>query len=417
MKAETYEITLDDIKAIIRDQAPYYSEPFIHNIATAIYNQEEKILVFGFWRRLSPAGLIRTVKSAVNAVGTVLNSGVEFVKNISFKNAFNPGEWRADPVKAAGKELKKGLNELGEVLDVPDYLDEAIGYVGIGLAGTTGFLIGGPAGAYAAGKIVALSAAASATVAVLDETGEALQDLGKDIDEITTATVDAVQSFGNKLKDKDLNPGQILDNANKFEDKIKDTIEDMTIFNQTAKDDLKNFIQNEAEISRLTGGLPMNISPLLEAINTAPAELQDKLAKGLKEINARAESAIRMAQGVETLQKNFIKISKEAKDLYQDKVKLLDDIKSDAATNKFNIDEIRLSDYKNAQKMKVYKQLLQDKNQVIKRLTSDVTEVKSYIEQKSTLTQDEINEFKERIDYLEGELEYLLEINNANIGI
>lgn len=417
MIPKTYDITLDDIKSIIRDQAPYYSEPFIHNIATAIYNQEEKILVFGFWRRLSPAGLIRTVKSAVNAVGTVLNSGVEFVKNISFKNAFNPGEWRADPVRAAGKELNKGLNQLGEVLDVPDYLDEAIGYVGIGLAGAAGFFIGGPAGAYAAGKIVTLSTAASGAVAGLDAIGEGIKDLTKDVDDITTATVDAVESFGNELKDKDLNTGQIFDNANKFENKIKDTIQDMTIFNQTAKDDLKNFIQNEAEISRLTRSLPMDISGLLEAINTAPADLQDKLAKGLKEINARAESAVRMAQGVETLQKNFIKISKEAKDLYQDKVKLLNEIKTDAATNKFNIDEIRLSDYKNAQKMKVYRQLLIDKNQVIKRLTNDVGEVKSYIEQKSTLSQNEINEFKERIAYLEGELDYLLEINNANIGI
>jgi len=124
-----------------------------------------------------------------------------------------------------------------------------------------------------------------------------------------------------------------------------------------------------------------------------------------------------MAKGVETLQNNFLKISKEAKDLYQDKIKLLDTLKTDGATNKFNLDEIRLSDYKNAKKMRVYQQLLTDKNQILKRLTSDVTNVNRYIADKTTLSEDEINEFKERIEYLEGELDYLLEINNANIGI
>jgi len=103
--------------------------------------------------------------------------------------------------------------------------------------------------------------------------------------------------------------------------------------------------------------------------------------------------------------------------LYQDKVKLLDTLKTDGATNKFNLDEIRLSDYKNAKKMRVYQQLLTDKNQILKRLTSDVTNVNRYIADKTTLSEDEINEFKERIEYLEGELDYLLEINNANIGI
>jgi len=415
---EIYEISLNDIKLIVKKQAPYFSDALINNIATAIYNQDEKILYFGWsWRRLSPAGFIRTVKSAVNAVGTVLNSTTEFVKNISFKNWSSPDKWRADPVKAAGKELKKGLNELGEVLDVPDYLDEVIGYVGIGLAGTAGFLIGGPAGAYAAGEIVAVSGLIAGQVQLVDAAGEALKNLSEDVEEITDATVNAVTSLGDELKDKDLNVNQIIDNANKFEDKIKDTVDNMTIFNQTAKNDLKNFIENEANISRLTGGLPMDISGLLTAINTAPADLQDKLSKGLKEINARAESAMRMAKGVETLQNNFLKISKEAKDLYQDKIKLLDTLKTDGATNKFNLDEIRLSDYKNAKKMRVYQQLLTDKNQILKRLTSDVTNVNRYIADKTTLSEDEINEFKERIEYLEGELDYLLEINNANIGI
>jgi len=410
------EITLPMIRELVRKQAPYYSDQLVNNIAQAIYDQEEKILAFGgFWDRIKPAGLIRTVRSAVNAVGTVLNSGVEFVKNISFKNAFNPSQWRADPVRAAGKELKKGLNELGEVLDVPDYLDEAIGYVGIGLAGAAGFIVGGPAGAYAAGKIVTVTTAASGAVASLDAIGEGIKDLTKDVDDITTATVNAVQSLSNELKDKDLNTGQILDNANKFENKIKDTIQDMTIFNQTAKNDLKNFIQNEAEISRLTGGLPMDISGLLEAINTAPADLQDKLAKGLKEINARAESALRMAQGVETLQKNFIKISKEAKQKAEENIKLIESIKTDAATNKFNLDVIKVSDYKTENKIRIYRQLLSDKNQIIKRLTADVGEVKNYIADKATMATDEIEDLTAKIQELEDSLDYVYSIVNEEL--
>ena len=414
--AQEIEITLPMIRELVRKQAPYYSDELVNNIAQAVYDQEEKILAFaGFWDRIKPNGLIRTVSSAVNAIGTVLNSGVEFVKNISFKNAFNPSEWRADPVRAAGKELKKGLNELGEVLDVPDYLDEAIGYVGIGLAGAAGFIVGGPAGAYAAGKIVAVTSAASATVAVLDEAGEALKEISTDVDQITTATVDAVESFGNELKDKDLNTGQILDNANKFENKIKDTIQDMTIYNQTAKDDLKNFIQNEAEISRLTGGLPMDISGLLEAINTAPADLQDKLSKGLKEINARAESAIRMAKGVETLQANFIKLGNEAKQKAEENIKLIESIKTDAATNKFNLDEIKLTDYKTENKIRIYRQLLSDKNQIIKRLTADVGEVKTYIADKATMETDEIDVLRAEIQELEDSLDYVYSIVNEEL--
>jgi len=414
--AQEIEITLPMIRELVRKQAPYYSDELVNNIAQAVYDQEEKILAFaGFWDRIKPNGLIRTVRSAVNAVGTVLNSGVEFVKNISFKNAFNPSEWRADPVRAAGKELKKGLNELGEVLDVPDYLDEAIGYVGIGLAGAAGFIVGGPAGAYAAGKIVTVTTAASGAVASLDAIGEGIKDLTKDVDDITNATVDAVQSFSNELKDKDLNTGQILDNANKFENKIKDTIQDMTIFNQTAKDDLKNFIQNEAEISRLTGGLPMDISGLLTAINTAPADLQDKLAKGLKEMNARAESAIRMAQSVETLQKNFIKISKEAKQKAEQNIKLIENIKTEAATNKFNLDEIKLADYKTDNKIRIYRQLLSDKNQIIKRLTADVGEVKTYIADKTTMATDEIDVLRAEIQELEDSLDYVYSIVNEEL--
>lgn len=405
------EITLPMIRELVRKQAPYYSDELVNNIAQAVYDQEEKILAFaGFWDRIKPNGLIRTVRSAVNAIGTVLNSGVEFVKNISFKNAFNPSEWRADPVRAAGKELKKGLNQLGEVLDVPDYLDEAIGYVGIGLAGAAGFIVGGPAGAYAAGKIVAVTSAASATVAVLDEAGEALKEISTDVDQITTATVDAVQSFGNELKDKDLNIGQIIDNANNFENKINSAVDKMTIFSDTAKTDLKNFISSEAEISKMTGALPMDIKDLLDGINTAPAELQEKLSAGIKAINARAESAIRMAQGVETLQANFIKLGKEAKQKAEENLKLVESIKTDAATNKFNLDEIKLTDYKTENKIRIYRQLLSDKNQIIKRLTADVGEVKTYIADKTTMATDEIEDLTAKIQELEDSLDYVYSI-------
>ena len=154
----------------------------------------------------------------------------------------------------------------------------------------------------------------------------------------------------------------------------------------------------------------MKISGLLTASNTAPADLQDKLAKGLKEINARAESAIRMAKGVENLQKNFIKISKEAKQKAEENLKLVESIKTDAATNKFNLDEIKLDDYKKENKIRIYRQLLSDKNQIIKRLTADVSEVKTYIADKATMHTDEIENLTAKIQELEDSLDYVYSI-------
>jgi len=415
--SEEIKITLPMIRQMVRKQAPYYSDELINNIAQAIYNQEEKILQFsGFWDRIKPAGLIRTISSVGKAVGHVLNSGVEFTKNISFKNAFSPSEWRFDPVRAAKDELKNGLNDLGEALDVPEYLQKELKYVSLISAGALAAIsTGGLAATAITSQILTYGAAASSVANTIDTASDAVYNLADAVDDIELHS--AITNLTENLQNYDIPIETIIDNANNFENKITDAIDKMTVYNETAKNDLKNFINNEASISRLTGELPMDISGLLTAINTAPADLQDKLSKGLKEINARAESAMRMAKGVETLQNNFLKISKEAKDLYQDKVKLLDTLKTDGATNKFNLDEIRLSDYKNAKKMRVYQQLLTDKNQILKRLTSDVTNVKSYISDKTTLSKDEINEFKERIEYLEGELDYLLEINNANIGI
>jgi len=408
------------IKAMIRKQKPYLSDEIINNLAQGVLQNLDKSgnnLQIGFisWNDVT-RGLESAWNAVTSAVNTVVDTTTEFVTNISFKNAFNPSEWRADPVKKAVARLEKGANELGEIISVPDWLDEAILYtsyvVGTGLTAIGLAPIG--QAVIVGGRELAVA------VAALDEIDDKVQSINNAVSEVSETieeTEQTLTSLKDTLKEYDFTEEKIIQNANKFEKEITGMIDNMTIYSDTAKNNLKSFISSEAQISKLTGALPMDIKDLLDGINTAPAELQEKLSAGIKAINARAESAIRMAQGVETLQKNFIKISKEAKDLYQDKVKLLNEIKSDAATNKFNIDEIRLSDYKNAQKMKVYRQLLMDKNQVIKRLTSDVGEVKSYIEQKSTLSQDEINEFKERIEYLEGELDYLLEINNANIGI
>ena len=408
------------IKAMIRKQKPYLSDEIINNLAQGVLQNLDKSgnnLQIGFisWNDVT-RGLESAWNAVTSAVNTVVDTTTEFVSNISFKNAFNPSEWRADPVKKAVARLEKGANELGEIISVPDWLDEAILYtsyvVGTGLTAIGLAPIG--QAVIVGGRELAVA------VAALDEIDDKVQSINNAVSEVSSTieeTEQTLTSLKDTLKEYDFSEEKIIQNANKFEKEITGMIDNMTIYSDTAKNDLKSFISSEAQISKLTGALPMDIKDLLDGINTAPAELQEKLSAGIKAINQRAEAAMRMAQGVETLQKNFIKISKEAKDLYQDKVKLLNDIKTDAATNKFNIDEIRLSDYKNAQKMKVYRQLLMDKNQVIKRLTSDVGEVKSYIEQKSTLSQDEINEFKERIEYLEGELDYLLEINNANIGI
>jgi len=407
------------IKAMIRKQKPYLSDELLNNLAQGAMQHlnisDNNLILGGLWDDFK-RGVSSAWNAVTSAVNTVVDSTTEFVSNISFKNAFNPSEWRADPVKKAVTRLEKGANELGEIISVPDWLDEAIEYtsyaVGTGLTAIglaplgSAIIVGGKQ----------LAAAVDA-LDKIDNNVKAINDAVSDVSETIEETEQTLTSLKDTLKEYDFSEEKIIENANNFKNKINSAVDKMTIYSDTAKNDLKNFISSEAEISKMTGALPMDIKDLLDGINTAPAELQEKLSAGIKAINARAESAIRMAQGVETLQKNFIKISKEAKDLYQDKVKLLNEIKTDAATNKFNIDEIRLSDYKNAQKMKVYRQLLIDKNQVIKRLTSDVGEVKSYIEQKSTLSQDEINEFKERIAYLEGELDYLLEINNANIGI
>jgi len=409
------------IKAMIRKQKPYLSDEILNNLAQGVLNHFSKNSIDGFnigWGFFDDIG--RGLESAWNAVTSAVNTVVDtvdtFVSNISFKNAFNPSEWRADPVKKAVARLEKGANELGEIISVPDWLDEAILYTSY-VVGTGLTAIGlAPLG----NAVIVGGRELSVAVAALDEIDNKVQTINDAVSEVSETieeTEQTLTSLKDTLKEYDFTEEKIIQNANNFQREITSMVNNMTIYSDTAKNDLKGFISSEAEISKMTGALPMDIKDLLDSINTAPAELQEKLSAGIKAINARAESAIRMAQGVETLQKNFIKISKEAKDLYQDKVKLLNQIKSDAATNKFNIDEIRLSDYKNAQKIKVYRQLLMDKNQVIKRLTSDVGEVKSYIEQKSTLNQEEINEFKERIEYLEGELDYLLEINNANIGI
>jgi len=115
------------------------------------------------------------------------------------------------------------------------------------------------------------------------------------------------------------------------------------------------------------------------------------------------------------LQKKFIELGKKAKQKAEENIKLIENIKTDAATNKFNLDEIKVSDYKITEKLRVYKQLLSDKNQIIKRLTADVGEVKNYIADKATMATDEIEDLTAKIQELEDSLDFVYSIVNEEL--
>ena len=407
------------IKAMIRKQKPYLSDELLNNLAQGVVNNFTKNSIDGF--DLGFINFKKGFKSAWNAVKSAVNTVVDatdsFVSNISFKNAFNPSEWRADPVKKAVTRLEKGANELGEIISVPNWLDEAIEYTSYALGTGISVLSGGllaPVGSaiIVGGKNVAMAVDALDKV---ENNVKAINNAVSEVSESIEETEQTLTSLKDTLKEYDFSEEKIIDNANNFENKINGAVDKMTIYSDTAKNALKNFISSEAEISKMTGALPMDIKDLLDGINTAPAELQEKLSAGIKAINARAESAIRMAQGVETLQANFIKISKEAKQKAEENIKLVESIKTDAATNKFNLDEIKLADYKTENKIRIYRQLLSDKNQIIKRLTADVSEVKTYIADKATMSTDEIDVLRAEIQELEDSLDYVYSIVNEEL--
>lgn len=408
------------IKAMIRKQKPFLSDEIINNLAQGIMqhldNSNNSGQISGIFDDIG-RGLSSAWNAVTSAVNTVVDTVDTFVSNISFKNAFNPSEWRADPVKKAVARLEKGANELGEIISVPDWLDEAIEYTSYALGTGINVLSGGLLTPVGSAIIVGGKGLASA-VNALDKVENKVKAINNAVSEVSSTieeTEQTLTTLKDSLKEYDFSEEKIIQNANNFENKITSVVDKMTIYSDTAKNNLKGFISSEAEISKLTGALPMDIKDLLDGINTAPADLQEKLSAGIKAINARAESAIRMAQGVETLQKNFIKISKEAKQKAEENIKLIESIKTDAATNKFNLDVIKVSDYKTENKIRIYRQLLSDKNQIIKRLTADVGEVKTYIADKATMATDEIEDLTAKIQELEDSLDYVYSIVNEEL--
>jgi hypothetical protein len=405
--------SLELIKAMIRKQKPFLSDELINNLAQGVMQHLNKgsnddLIIGDFWDDVG-RGLTSAWNAVTSAVNTVVDTVDEFATNISFKNALNPSKWRADPVKKAVARLEKGANELGEIISIPDWLDEVIEYTSYAV-GTGLTVIGLPM--VGSAVIVGGRELAKAVDALdkVENNVKAINNAVSEVSETIEETEQTLTSLKDNLKEYDFSLDEIINNANNFENKINSAVDKMTIFSDTAKTDLKNFISSEAEISKMTGALPMDIKDLLDGINTAPAELQEKLSAGIKAINARAESAIRMAQGVETLQANFIKLGKEAKQKAEENLKLVESIKTDAATNKYNLDEIKLANYKTDNKIRIYRQLLSDKNQIIKRLTADVGEVKTYIADKTTMATDEIEDLTAKIQELEDSLDYVYSI-------